>query len=125
MTETRVMIVEDEALVAMALESDLGDFGYIVVGVSATADHAVRQARETRPDVILMDVRLKGERDGVDAALEIRDMGLRPAVIFVTGSREPATQRRIREDHPADLLLKPVTPEQIDAAIGEALRPVD
>ena len=121
MADARVLIVEDEPLIAMALEDDLQDLGYEVTGTAETADDAERLAHETSPDVILMDIRLKGDRDGVDAALSLRDDGHPARVIFVTGSREPDTLDRIGDDHPAALLIKPVPSPEIDRAIREAL----
>lgn len=121
MMEVRVLIVEDEALLAMAMEDGLEELGYAVVGTAATAAEAVRMARDLTPRVVLMDVRLKGAADGVDAALAIRDAGLEAKVIFVTGSREPVVLKRIADDHPAGLLFKPVSPEEIGAAIEVAL----
>ncbi len=121
MTKTRVLIVEDEMLVAYGLEEELQDRGYDVVGIAATADDAVALCRAARPEVVLMDVRLKGARDGIDAAQEIADEALGAKVIFVTGSRERQTLERIRSDHPRGILIKPVSPDQIDQAITEVL----
>jgi len=76
--------------------------------MAATAEEAIELAKQHNPTFILMDVRLKGTRDGVDAALDIHDqVGSR--VIFVTGSREPETIDRIQKDHAAATLFKPVT----------------
>lgn len=121
MSEIRVLIVEDEALLAMSIEDDLRDRGYTVTGVAATVARAVALARRTRPHVVLMDVRLKGEGDGIDAARRIHDQGLGAKVIFLTGSREPATLARIEQDHAAVLLIKPAGPDQIDEAIRSVL----
>ena len=78
-----VLVVEDEYLIAAAVETDLTDGGFRVVAVVNTADDAVRLACETRPDLIIMDIRLVGARDGVDAALEIfAETGIR--CVFAT-----------------------------------------
>jgi DNA-binding NarL/FixJ family response regulator len=73
-----------------------------------------------RPSVVLMDVRLAGDKDGVDAAMVIHAT-VGSKVIFVTGSREPQTMARIAEDHPAGVLFKPVTDWQLKQAIEIAL----
>ena len=115
-----VLIVDDEFLIAEGLRMQLEDMGMEVCGKAATADEAVALARLHRPSVVLMDMRLKGGRDGVDAALEIHaDVGSK--VIFVTGSREPSTIARINEDHPSGILFKPVFGAQLETAIQEAL----
>lgn len=117
----RIMIVEDEALVAFAMQEDLQERGYVVTGLAATAQDAIRLARETRPAVVIMDVRLRGTGDGVDAANVIERDSPGTRIVFVTGSREPETLRRIEADHPSGLLIKPVGPDEIERAILAAL----
>jgi two-component system, response regulator PdtaR len=78
-------------------------------------------AREHRPRVIIMDVRLRGEMDGVDAALAIHE-SLDSRIIFVTGSREPETMARIRLDNPAAVLFKPVSNQQFQSAVRQAFQ---
>jgi two-component system, response regulator PdtaR len=68
----RILIVEDEMFVAMDIEAAVIKAGHKVVGFAGTAERAVALADEMRPDLVLMDIRLLGERDGVDAAIEIR-----------------------------------------------------
>ncbi len=115
-----VLIVEDEFLIAETLEAYVEDLGVPVCGRAATADEAVALAVEHRPAVILMDVRLIGRKDGVDAALEVYErVGSR--VIFITGSREPATMERINLDHPYAVLFKPVTGNQLRTTVSAAL----
>lgn len=111
------LIVEDEALIALALEDMLVDLGFSVCGIAASAADALRLARQHAPNLVLMDVRLKGADDGVTAARAMSAHGLSPCVIFLTGSREPATVARVRADQPAGLLFKPVRPEDLAAAI--------
>ena len=115
-----VLIVDDEFLIAEGLRMQLEDMGMAVCGKAATADEAVAMAQLHRPRLVLMDVRLKGPRDGVDAALDIHDR-LGSKVIFVTGSREPATLARINQDHPSGVLFKPVSGAQLEATIREVL----
>jgi DNA-binding NarL/FixJ family response regulator len=115
-----VAVVDDEYLIAAGLTMQLEELGMTVCGTAATADDAVALVQANRPSVVLMDVRLVGEKDGVDAALTIHDT-VGSKVIFVTGSREPATLARIQLDHPAGVLFKPVTDRQLRQAIDEAL----
>lgn len=103
-------------LIAMGLETDVQELGHEVCGVVRTAEEAVELARTARPDLILMDVRLAGCADGVDAANQIHQEGTCRHVIFVTGSVE--AQKRVREDHPSDLLFKPVTQDDLSTAFG-------
>lgn len=116
-----VLIVEDEFLIAIGLSSQVEDMGLVVCATADTADGAVALAKEHRPAVILMDVRLRGVRDGVDAALEIHHH-LGSKVIFITGSREQATIERISQDHPFAILFKPVSERQLQGTIADAMR---
>lgn len=113
-------MVDDEFLIAAGLSMQLEDLGMTVCGTAATADEAVALVQSARPAIVLMDVRLGGDKDGVDAALEIHET-VGSKVIFVTGSREPATMDRIQLDHPAGVLFKPVQDWQLRQAIGAAL----
>lgn len=116
-----VAVVDDEALIAMGLRAQVEGLGMPVCGTAATADEAVALAQAFRPAVVLMDVRLGGEKDGVDAAMAIHAT-VGSKVIFVTGSREPATMARIGADHPAGVLFKPISDSQLRDAIAVALR---
>ncbi len=116
-----VLVVDDEFLIVMGLTKQIEDMGLTVCGSASTADQAVELARLHRPMVVLMDMRLDGAKDGVDAALAInKEVGSK--VIFVTGSRDPSTVVRIHTDHPHAILFKPVSNQQlcdtIFAAIG-------
>ena len=116
--ETCVLIVDDEQLIALSLTMTLEEMGIEVCGTAATALKAVEMANRHRPGIILMDVRLKGEKDGVDAALAIHEI-FEASVIFITGSREPETVARIRQDHPAAILFKPILPVHLHEAIEQ------
>jgi two-component system, response regulator PdtaR len=117
----RVMVVEDEALIAEAFVIMLEDMEMEVCGVAATADEAIALAAAHSPDVILMDVRLQGPKDGVDAAITIEQM-VRSRVIFVTGSREPETLARIQQDDPAAVLFKPLRADQLRTTVMQVLK---
>jgi two-component system, response regulator PdtaR len=107
-----VLIVEDERLIAEYFKVVVEHFGYGVCGIAATADDAVRLARDECPAIVFMDVRLGGKKDGVDAAMEIHENKPVPTV-FITASREPATLKRINTDHPSAILIKPVLQAQL------------
>ena len=117
-----VLVVDDEFIIAELWTIHVENMGLEVCGTAATADAAVALAREHRPAIVLMDMRLRGEKDGVDAALEIH-ASVGSKVIFITGSNEPRTRERIQQDHPEAVLIKPVTERQLRAATADALRP--
>jgi len=115
-----VLVVDDEYLIAQGLRLQVEDMGLNVCGTAATAETAVALAQAHRPSVVLMDMRLRGKGDGVDAAIAIHfTVGSR--VIFITGSREPATMDRIGLDHPSAVLFKPLFGRQLQSAIEAAL----
>jgi DNA-binding NarL/FixJ family response regulator len=118
--KARVLVVDDEFLIAQGLCLQVEDLGLTVCGAAATAEEAVALAQIHRPDLVLMDVRLSGDKDGVDAALIIHET-VGSKVIFITGSREPATIARIQMDHPAGLLFKPISDRQLRGAVDLAL----
>ena len=118
--KNRALIVEDEFLIAEGLRVQLETIGLEVCGIATTAEQAVALNEQHRPDLVLMDVRLAGERDGVDAAMEIHEATQTP-VIFLTGSREDMTIARINNDHPAGILFKPVAPLQLQRTIRGVL----
>lgn len=120
--EDCVLIVEDEFLIAEGLTLALEALGLRVCGAAATADEALEMAVAHRPMLVLMDMRLRGEKDGVDAALAIHDQ-VGGKTIFLTGSREPATLARIALDHASAVLFKPVADAPLRAAIEMALGP--
>lgn len=118
--EDCVLVVEDEFLIAASLRMQVEDLGMRVCGTADTASDAIAMATQFRPRVVLMDMRLKGQGDGVDAALAIH-LSVGSKVIFITGSREPATMARIQEDHPAAVLFKPIYGRQLQTAIEGVL----
>jgi two-component system, response regulator PdtaR len=116
MPDERVLIVEDEALIALMLSDMIEGMGLKVCGMTDTASGAMALAEMHKPDLILMDVRLNGAEDGVSAALEIHEKYQTP-VVFVTASREQETIDRIMSSHPAGLLIKPILPDQLKAVV--------
>ena len=83
MTKARILIVEDEAIIAMELESQLQSLGYEITSIVDTGVKAIEKAKTDKPDLILMDIRIKGEMDGIDTAEAIRSQFGIP-VIFST-----------------------------------------
>lgn len=115
-----ILIVDDDFLIVEHLKDLVEDLGWRVCGSAATADDAVALALEHRPRAVLMDVRLRGKRDGIDAALQIYEHAP-TTVIFITGSSEPDTIARINSDHPAGILIKPIISTQLEQLLRAAL----
>ncbi|WP_218127861.1 response regulator [Belnapia rosea] len=116
-----MLVVEDEYFVALAAEDALASAGFEVVGVAATAEEAVEIAGTERPDLVLMDIRLAGARDGIDAASEIRGRLGIPS-LFATAHSDAATRARGEgAAAPLGWLTKPYAPTELTAAVAAAL----
>jgi len=116
----RILIVEDEFIVSMEMESALAEAGFTVVGVANSADQAVQYAVRERPDLVIMDIRLIGQRDGIDAAIEIsRSTGIR--CVFATAHRDVQTLARAEAAAPLGWLTKPYTRDMLIEAVTRAL----
>jgi len=105
-TPPAILIVEDDFLIASDVESTLKSAGFNVCGIAASADEAVSLAKAHNPVLVIMDIRLAGKRDGIDAALELRrDLGLR--CIFASAHADEDTRRRAELADPLGWMAKP------------------
>ncbi len=116
MSHNRILIVEDEALVAADIKDRLTRKGYRVVGVAETGEQAVASARELKPDLVLSDIRLAGEMDGIEAADCIR-RELNTPVVFLTAHGDRPTTQRAEAADPFGYVLKPFHDEELQTAI--------
>lgn len=118
----RALIVEDEAVIAMDIDMMLHELGVEVIGVAMTAKEAVRLATLHRPDFATMDINIKGDRDGVSAALEIYEtLGIR--AIFVSAYGNDTVRQRAVAANPLDWLGKPIYFSSLKAAIDQIRSP--
>ena len=115
-----VLVVDDEAIIAELWCIHMEMMGLKVCGTAATADDAISLAQHHRPAIVLMDVRLLGKKDGVDAGVAIHE-SVGSKVIYITGSQEPDTIKRIKEDHPAAILIKPVADHLLKATVSKVM----
>jgi DNA-binding NarL/FixJ family response regulator len=115
----RILIVEDDYFVALELEHRLLAAGYEIAGIAATAEEALAKARSGSPDLAVMDIRLAGPRDGIEAATELVGLGI-PS-IFATAHADAETRRRAEQARPLGWLQKPYAPESVIALIEQAL----
>lgn len=120
MPNERILIVEDEAIVAADLEDRLQGLGYTVVGKAVTAADALRKAGETKADLVLMDIVLQGGADGTQAAEDIAKLYALP-VVYVTAHTDEATVKRAQATRPYGYVLKPFDERELSIAIEIAL----
>ena len=114
------MVVEDDAEIVMRLQQRLTEMGYDVVGIAYSGDEAVEKARHVRPDLILMDIMMPGQLDGI-AAAKIVKTELNIPVIFLTAFSEDRIIENAKQAEPFGYILKPFQDREIKAAIEVAL----
>ena len=102
----KIMVVEDEAVIALRLQQRLTKMGYDVIGVSYSGEEALEKARSLRPDLILMDIMIPGKLDGIDVA-EMVKSELDIPVIFLTAFSEDKIIERAKKAEPFGYILKP------------------
>jgi len=116
----RILVVEDEVLVSYSLQRLLEILGYTVVATLTTGEAAVVEAERLRPDLILMDIRLAGQMNGITAAAKIREH-LDIPVVYLTGYSDEDTLQRAKVTAPSGYLLKPVEGGELHRTIEMAL----
>jgi CheY-like chemotaxis protein len=120
MNRSRLLIVEDEAIVAADIAIRLGQLGYEVVGSAASGAEAVAMAGQTGAELVLMDIHLQGAMDGITAAHELRDRFGLP-VVFLTAYGEGATFERAKAAEPFGYILKPFEDRELRIVVEMAL----
>jgi DNA-binding NtrC family response regulator len=120
MDKPRLLIVEDESVVVVDLDSRLAHMGYEVVGSAASGEECLALAGQFLPDLILMDIRLQGAMDGVETAQKIRDL-LGLPVVFITAHAEGDTLMRAKKVEPYGYILKPFEDRELKIVIEMAL----
>ncbi len=120
MTAAKILIVEDESIIAMTIEQALTGLGFDIAGIASTGEKAIELAEKRWPDLILMDIRLAGEMDGIEAAGQIRARFGLP-IIFLTSHSDDAILKRARVTEPHGYILKPFEERELHIAIEMAL----
>jgi DNA-binding NarL/FixJ family response regulator len=117
----RVLVVEDDFLIAMQTEATLMAAGFHVIGTAATAEQAIALAEKERPAIAVMDIRLASRRDGIDAARELyQEFNIR--CIFATAHDDETTRKRAAPYAPLGWLAKPYTSASLVALVTAAVR---
>jgi signal transduction histidine kinase len=120
MTKTRIMLVEDERIVALNLKQRLTKLGYEIAALATSGAAALQEIARSRPDVVLMDINIEGDIDGIETASRIPDE-YRTPVIYLTAYSEQATLDRARATNPYGYLLKPFSERELHATIQMVL----
>ncbi len=120
MEQARILVVEDEPIVARDIHLSLQRLGYEVPATASSGEEAIRKAAETRPDLLVMDIVLKGKMDGVETAQHLKDR-LNVPVIYLTAFADDQTLERAKTTAPAGYMLKPYQPHELRTSIEIAL----
>jgi DNA-binding response OmpR family regulator len=115
-----LLIVEDDATIALGLRMLLYHWGYDVIAVAASGEHALVLAEAEPPDLVLMDVRLEGRMDGIETASVLRLQHHMP-VLFLTAQTDPRTLDRLAACDAGGVLFKPVEPDRLRAMVRQLL----
>ncbi|KAA9341075.1 LytR/AlgR family response regulator transcription factor [Larkinella humicola] len=116
----KVLIVEDEMIIAADIALQLGKLGYEVSGIIPRGEEAIRNVETNRPDLILLDISLKGSLDGIDTAHAIRQQWNIP-IIYVTANTDEATFARAKKTRPYAYISKPIRAIELQRAIELAI----
>ena len=119
--EPRALIIEDETLIAEELKERLSRLGFSIIAAVDTADEGIAIATREHPDLVLMDIRLKGEKDGVQAAKEIREQVDVP-IVYLTAHSDRLTVERVKASEHDGFLLKPFQRRELQATIEVAMQ---
>jgi len=119
-SQTKILVVEDERIVALDLQDRLQNLGYSVPGTVARGDDAIHMALEHHPDLILMDIRLKGEMDGIETASKIQEH-LDVPIVYLTAYADRDTLDRAKGTSPYGYILKPFEAREVQTTIEMAL----
>jgi CheY-like chemotaxis protein len=115
-----IVIVEDESIVALDIKDKLEHLGHNVLAIVSSGKDAIEEVVKIKPDLVLMDIVLKGEIDGVETARRIRELFDIP-IIYLTAHSDEQTLKRARITGPFGYIIKPFTDEDLQKAIELAL----
>jgi len=120
MDDVKILVVEDEGIIAKNIKNKLKSFGYTVPAIATTGEEAIRMAEITFPDLILMDVMLKGEMNGVEAAQHIQKRFSIP-IIYLTAYSDDEILEKAKKTQPYGYIVKPFTSNDLHSNIEMAL----
>ncbi len=120
MSKTRILIVEDESIIALDLKTRLERMGYVVTAIASKGEDAFSIASEDKPDIVLMDIKLAGKIDGIQTADRMREFFSLP-IIYLSAFSDDATLERAKISQPFGYIVKPVTDQDLRSSIEISL----
>ncbi|KAA0993703.1 response regulator [Dyadobacter aurulentus] len=118
----RILIVEDEGIQAISLEETLEQAGYEVAGIADSGEEVLRFVQESQVDLIIMDIHIKGDLDGIETAHKVKEVRSLMPIIYLTAYMDQETVRRAGETSPAGYITKPYRQLHLLNCIEEAVK---
>lgn len=119
-----ILIVEDEFIIGMLIEKQIRKLGYSVVGKVATGEAAIQKVQQGDVDLILMDIKINGNLDGIETMQEINKFSKVP-VIYITGNSDPITRDRAMQTNPSGYIIKPIESEVLRCKIAAVFSDIE
>lgn len=119
--KTRVLIVEDEAIISQSLQYMLENLGYDVAAICTNGEEAVDKVEQLKPDIVLMDIQLGAEMDGIEAAQKIKELHSVPPLVYITAYSDDSVFNRAKFTLPFGYILKPFDSRELQICIEMAL----
>ena len=116
MKEERILIVEDDVSISENIEEILELLGYVNIDIANSANQAIKEIKKHRPDMVFMDIKLKGDKDGIELGEIINQMVDAP-IVYVTSYSDPEIIERAKRTHPAGFIVKPFNTNDIHAMV--------
>jgi CheY-like chemotaxis protein len=116
----KILVVEDDSIIALTIQGRLKQFGYEVIGRASTGEDAIKKADELKPDLVLMDIHLKGSMDGIQAAEMVYGLYNIP-VVYLTAFSDEKTLERAQKTSPFGYVVKPFSDTTLRTTIKMAL----
>lgn len=119
-TSKKVMIVEDDPLLSIVEEKLIVKLGYTVVGKSKSGEEALEKIEEYDPEILVMDVQLAGQLDGIDTVIKLRNKNIEIPVIYLSGDNHSSILKKASQTNFIDFLLKPVSIPELSSPLKKA-----
>lgn len=116
--QKRILIVEDEFIIAMLIEKQITRLGYEVVAKVTSGDKAIETVKSNKVDLVLMDIKIIGDMDGIETMHQIRTFSSVP-VIYITGNSDPVTKQKAFETGPVGYIIKPIEMDTLRVALNQ------
>jgi CheY-like chemotaxis protein len=120
MVKTKILVVETEAIIATDIQDKLEDLGYDIPAIASSGEEAIKKTEEIKPDLVLMNIGLKWDMDGIDAAAHIHNRFDIP-VVYVTAYMDEKRLERANVTEPFGYIIKPFEDKELSSAIEKAL----